>query len=93
MINTKRQQSIQSQVDEESPNKSETKQKFTSNLCAVLNDPRKDRAKVNYLFTKTWGYDFIDTSPIPSILTVHSNYRNFKKDDFDEYLTQTKDVR
>lgn len=56
-------------------------QKFTSNMCAVLNDPRKDRTKINYLFTKTWGSDFTDNvSNVPSIKnTVY-------KTEFREYI-------
>lgn len=61
---------------------------FSSNLCTVLNDPRKDRNKINYLFTKTWGSDFVDT------VTIHpiSNYKNFKLKDFEEYLNDIKEV-
>jgi hypothetical protein len=67
-------------------------QRFTSNMCAILNDPRKDRNKINYLFTKTWGSDFIDTSPIPSIKTLHSNYSNLKKIEFNDYIKYISEV-
>jgi hypothetical protein len=67
-------------------------QRFTSNMCAVLNDPRKDRNKVNYLFTKTWGNDFSDNSTIPSIKTVHSNYSVLKKIEFNEYINLIAEV-
>jgi hypothetical protein len=64
--------------------------KFGSNLCAVLNDPRKDRAKVAYLFTKTWGSDFVDSAQVPAITTVHAisanKYRNIKFLEFKEHL-------
>ncbi len=64
------------------------KNSFSSNLCTVLNDPRKDRNKINYLFTKTWGSDFVDT------VTIHpiSNYKNFKLNDFQDYLNDIKEV-
>lgn len=59
-------------------------QRFTSNMCAVLNDPRKDRNKINYLFTKTWGSDFVDNSSqiSPSKNTVF-------KSDFRSYINKT----
>ncbi|CAF0926719.1 unnamed protein product [Brachionus calyciflorus] len=49
---------------DDSPKSSPTnapKSVFSSNLAAVLNDPRKDRSKKSHLFTKTWGSDFTDT--------------------------------
>jgi hypothetical protein len=61
---------------------------FSSNLCTVLNDPRKDRNKINYLFTKTWGSDFVDTVTIYPI----SNYKNFKLKDFQDYINDIKEV-
>ena len=67
-------------------------QRFTSNMCAVLNDPRKDRNKINYLFTKTWGNDFTDNSTIPSIKTVHSNYSVLKKIEFNDYIKLMAEV-
>ena len=67
-------------------------QRFTSNMCAILNDPRKDRNKINYLFTKTWGSDFTDTSSIPSIKTLHSNYSNLKKIEFNDYIKYISEV-
>ena len=70
-------------------------QRFSSNMCAVLNDPRKDRTKVNYLFTKTWGSDFVDSERlIPAIGHVHpANYANVsKKYDFKEYLSNMAEV-
>lgn len=57
-------------------------QKFTSNMCAVLNDPRKDRNKINYLFTKTWGSDFTDNvSNVPSIKNTvfKSEFKDYSK--------------
>ncbi len=64
--------------------------RFGSNLCAVLNDPRKDRAKVAYLFTKTWGSDFVESAPVSAITSVHaisaSKYRNVKFNEFKEHL-------
>ena len=79
-------QSISSQT------KQQPVQRFTSNMCAVLNDPRKDRNKVNYFFTKTWGNDFTDNSTIPSIKTVHSNYSILKKIEFNEYIKLIAEV-
>jgi hypothetical protein len=65
-------------------------QKFGSNLCAVLNDPRKDRTKIAYLFTKTWGSDFVDSAPVPSITTAHAisanKYPGVKSGEFKEHL-------
>jgi len=56
-------------------------QRFTSNMCAVLNDPRKDRNKINYLFTKTWGSEFTDNiSQIPKTKTTVS------KTEFNDYI-------
>lgn len=49
-------------------------------MCAVLNDPRKDRNKVGYLFTKTWGSDFTDNVTLPPMIKS-SAYKN----DFDSY--------
>jgi hypothetical protein len=72
-------------------------QRFSSNLCAVLNDPRKDRAKINYLFTKTWGSDFTDSERlIPAITAVHpTTFSNssFKQGDFKDYLGNIKEVK
>ncbi len=72
-------------------------QRFSSNLCAVLNDPRKDRAKINYLFTKTWGSDFTDSERlIPSITAAHpTTFSNssFKQCDFKDYLGNIKEVK
>lgn len=70
----------------------QTKQQFSSNLCAILNDPRKDRTKINYLFTKTWGSDFVDTAHVPSIKSIHSNFVNYKIADFKDYLSNSNDV-
>lgn len=66
--------------------------KFSSNLAAVLNDPSKDRNKVPYLFTKTWGNDFTENATIGSINTIHSNYKNYKPNEFQTYLNSTHDV-
>lgn len=44
-------------------------------MCAVLNDPRKDRTKVSYLFTKTWGSDFTDNVTLPPMIK-NSAYKN-----------------
>jgi hypothetical protein len=66
--------------------------RFTSNLAAVLNDPNKDRAKVNHLFTKTWGYDFTDVLNISSINTIHSNYKNHKISEFNSYVNGVSEV-
>lgn len=68
------------------------KTKFSSNLAAVLNDPSKDRNKVPYLFTKTWGNDFTENATIGSINTIHSNYKNYKPNEFQPYLNSTHDV-
>lgn len=75
-----------------------SQQKFGSNLCAVLNDPRKDRTKIAYLFTKTWGYEFVDTAPIPPIGSIYAagnanKYRNIKHFEFKEHLDQFGNVR
>jgi hypothetical protein len=63
---------------------------FTSNLCAVLNDPRKDRNKTNYLFIKTWGAEFTDTSSsIPALNTAHPSYPSVLKSiNFNSYINQ-----
>lgn len=68
--------------------------RFTSNLCAVLNDPSKDRNKVNYLFTKKWGNDFVDNlSTIPTISQVNPKYATLlKRLDFKDYLSKLGDV-
>ncbi len=59
----------------------QTIQRFTSNMCAVLNDPRKDRNKINCLFTKTWGSEFTDNiSQIPKTKSVVA------KSDFNDYI-------
>jgi hypothetical protein len=74
-------------------------QKFGSNLCAVLNDPRKDRTKTSYLFTKTWGSDFVDTVQVPSITNVHTNsknqnkYRPIKLNEFRPFLDEFSEVK
>ena len=68
------------------------KAKFSSNLAAVLNDPSKDRNKVPYLFTKTWGNEFTENSPISSVHVIHPNYKNYKPTDFKPYLNSTHDV-
>ena len=70
-------------------------QRFSSNLCAVLNDPRKDRAKINYLFTKTWGSDFVDAERlIPAITTMHPTTfsTSFRQSDFKDYLGNIREV-
>lgn len=51
---------------------------FSSNLTAVLNDPSKERNKKNNLFTKTWGYDFIET-PASFFTTCEPYAREFKQ--------------
>jgi hypothetical protein len=71
-------------------------QRFSSNLCAVLNDPRKDRAKINHLFTKTWGSDFVDSERlIPNITAMHPTTfsMSFKQSDFKEYLGNMREVK
>ena len=75
-------------------------QKFGSNLCAVLNDPRKDRTKIAYLFTKTWGSEFVDSIPVPAITTIHASpgasankYKNIKFNEFKEHLDRFSAVR
>lgn len=68
------------------------KAKFSSNLAAVLNDPSKDRNKVPYLFTKTWGNEFTENSPISSVHVIHPNYKNYKPIEFKPYLNSTHDV-
>ena len=69
------------------PPPEQSQQRFTSNMCAVLNDPRKDRNKINYLFTKTWGSDFTDNAAaqIPKMM---KNIKNniVLKSEFDDYL-------
>lgn len=67
--------------------------KFTSNLCAVLNDPRKDRTKINYLFTKTWGNEFIDNPVYPSIYQLNPKYAALKSLEFRDYLGKIGNVR
>lgn len=67
-------------------------QRFTSNMCAILNDPRKDRTKINYLFTKTWGSDFTDSTQIPSIKTNNSSYAALKKLEFTDYIKLIAEV-
>ena len=70
-------------------------QRFSSNLCAVLNDPRKDRAKINHLFTKTWGSDFVDSERlIPTITAMHPTTfsLSFKQSDFKDYLGNIREV-
>lgn len=73
------------------PNRTSTN-RFTSNLAAVLNDPKKDRVKANQMFTKTWGYDFVDSASIPSINLVHSNYKNHKLVEFNAYINAIQQV-
>jgi vacuolar protein sorting-associated protein 54 len=69
-------------------------QRFSSNLCAVLNDPRKDRAQVNHLFTKTWGSDFVDSSVVVVVAAAansdssSSSSSRLKKNDFKDYLIE-----
>jgi hypothetical protein len=63
-------------------------QRFSSNLCTVLNDPRKDRNKINCLFTKTWGTDFVDSVSVQPL----NNIKNYKTNDFQDYLIDIKDV-
>ena len=58
---------------------------FTSNMCAVLNDPRKDRTKINYLFTKTWGSDFVDNFHAPKNSV-------FKRIEFSDYIKTMNEV-
>ena len=58
---------------------------FTSNMCAVLNDPRKDRTKTNYLFTKTWGSDFNDNF-------YASKSSVIKRMDFNDYIETINEV-
>ena len=87
--------STSSSIMVQSPQQQHLQQRFSSNLCAVLNDPRKDRAKVSYLFTKTWGSDFVDSErSIPPITSVHpANFsNNHKKTDFKEYLESVTHV-
>lgn len=59
---------------------------FSSNLAAVLNDPRKDRTKKAHLFTQTWGSDFTD----------HANFKTIKSDlgikNFETHLNETNEV-
>ena len=61
-------------------------------MSAVLNDPRKDRNKVNYLFTKTWGSDFSDTASVPSIYHIHSTYTKIKPNEFNDYNKNLSEV-
>lgn len=59
---------------------------FSSNLAAVLNDPRKDRTKKANLFTQTWGSDFTD----------HANFKAIKSDlgikNFETHINETNQV-
>ena len=51
-------------------------------MCAVLNDPRKDRNKINYLFTKTWGSDFTENVTIPPSVkssTFKTDFESYKQ--------------
>ena len=59
-------------------------------MSALLNDPRKDRSKVNQIFTKTWGTDFTDNPSFPEF-TV-KEFPNFISNDFKGYLDQTNAV-
>ena len=61
--------------DSEQNDKQRQIQRFTSNMCAVLNDPRKDRTKINYLFTKTWGTDFTDTFQLSPLKKCSAAYK------------------
>lgn len=64
--------------------------KFSSNLSALLNDPRKERAKVNQIFTKTWGADFTDNPSFPEF-TI-KEFPIVTATDFKIYLDQTNIV-
>lgn len=75
-----------------STSQSQPQQRFSSNLCAVLNDPRKDRNKINYLFTKTWGSDFVETATPAPIQSLHLNYKNIKLNEFKEYINNISEV-
>ncbi len=55
-----------------------------------MNDPRKDRSKVNQIFTKTWGADFTDNPSFPEF-TV-KEFPNIISNDFKGYLDQTNAV-
>ena len=52
----------------------------------MLNDPRKDRGKINQIFTKTWGADFTDNPSFPEF-TV-KEFPNVSSIDFKNYLDQ-----
>lgn len=64
---------------------------FTSNLSALLNDPRKDRNKVNHIFTKTWGVDFIENPSFPEFAIKELPI--ITSNDFKNYLNQITQVR
>ena len=70
--------------------KSSSCSSFSSNMSAVLNDPRKERTRVANLFTKTWGSDFVESPNLPPVNGV--NFRNYRLKDFQEHLASIKQV-
>jgi hypothetical protein len=67
---------------------------FSTNLSALLNDPKKDRTKIAYLFTKTWGNEFVDSATAPSIQILYpSAYASLKQINFSDFVKSIAEVR